>query len=192
MARFHHELYPGIFLILAMTRSIPLPNVFGMTHEERTPGRSGAWGWFRSPSRVVESRSARDEATLRLAGAILLSAGVSLAILLSSSTMESRLGAPSWWPWLLTGLQVLALWAAGARHRWGWLLGAAVQPPWIAYAVLTGQLGFIPGCAVSSVVQTVSFLRTRKGHFGITDSPTAPSSLGNYTPHGLSVAVHPE
>ncbi|MGH8871072.1 MAG: hypothetical protein ACRDWS_03770 [Acidimicrobiia bacterium] len=31
-------------------------------------------------------------------------------------------------------------------------LGASVQAPWIAYAVLTGQYGFIPGCTVSAVV----------------------------------------
>jgi hypothetical protein len=41
------------------------------------------------------------------------------------------------------------------------MLGAAVQLPWIAYAVLTGQFGFIPGCAVSAAVQTASFVRHR-------------------------------
>jgi hypothetical protein len=62
---------------------------------------------------------------------------------------------------LLTGLQVLALWGAGTKRWWGWLLGAAVQPPWIAYALLTSQLGFIPGCVISAVVQTHNFLRGR-------------------------------
>jgi hypothetical protein len=100
-----------------------------------------------------------DERSLRVAGAIALSTGISLAVVLSSWAVETRLGVPQWWPWLLTGLQVMALWAAGARRWWGWLLGAAVQPPWIAYALLTGQLGFIPGCAVSAVVQTYSFVR---------------------------------
>lgn len=61
------------------------------------------------------------------------------------------------WPWVLTGLQVLALWAAGRGLRLGWLLGGTVQFPWIAYALLTDQIGFIPGCAVSACVQLSSY-----------------------------------
>ena len=56
---------------------------------------------------------------------------------------QTRFGAPSYWAWVLTGIQVLALWAAGEKRSWGWLLGASVQPVWITYAIFTGQLGFI-------------------------------------------------
>jgi hypothetical protein len=96
---------------------------------------------------------------LRLTGAVALSAGLSAGIVLTSLSAATRLGVPDWWPWLLTGLQVTALWAAGAKRWWGWLLGASVQAPWIVYAVLTDQLGFIPGCAVSAAVQAYSYLR---------------------------------
>jgi hypothetical protein len=61
------------------------------------------------------------------------------------------------WPWVLTGLQVLALWAAGRGLRFGWLLGGLVQFPWIVYALLTNQIGFIPGCVVSACVQLYSY-----------------------------------
>lgn len=61
------------------------------------------------------------------------------------------------WPWVLTALQVLGLWAAGRGCRVGWLLGGTVQFPWIVYALLTDQLGFIPGCVVSAVVQLTSY-----------------------------------
>ena len=61
------------------------------------------------------------------------------------------------WPWVLTALQVLGLWAAGRGLRVGWLLGGTVQLPWIAYALLTNQIGFIPGCAVSACVQLGSY-----------------------------------
>jgi hypothetical protein len=61
------------------------------------------------------------------------------------------------WPWVLTGLQVLALWAAGRGLRLGWLLGGTVQFPWIVYALLTNQIGFIPGCVVSASVQLYSY-----------------------------------
>lgn len=96
----------------------------------------------------------------RLANSLAFSASMTLGLVVTSGVIDSRLGVPQYWPWLLTSLQVLALWGAGGRRWWGWLLGASVQPPWIAYAILTGQLGFIPGCAISAVVQTYSFLRT--------------------------------
>jgi xanthine/uracil permease len=95
-------------------------------------------------------------------GPLGLSIGITLILVSTSSASETRLGAPVYWSWLLTGLQVLALWAAGAEYRWGWLLGASVQPPWIVYAVLTDQVGFIPGCAISAAVQICSFVRSRR------------------------------
>lgn len=93
-----------------------------------------------------------------LTGGVLASLGLSIAVFVSAARDDSTLGAPALWPWLLTGLQVLSLWAAGRRHWWAWLLGGAVQLPWIAYAVMTDQVGFIPGCAISASVQIYSFL----------------------------------
>jgi hypothetical protein len=92
-----------------------------------------------------------------MAGAVALA----IAVIVSAIGDDSGLGAPGGWPWLLTGLQVLALWSAGRGWWWGWLLGGSVQIPWIAYAVVTGQIGFIPGCAISASVQFVAFLRNR-------------------------------
>jgi hypothetical protein len=114
------------------------------------------------------------EAMIRLASAgtfALLFSGLVVATAWRDAT---QLGAPRYWPWLLTGLQVLALWSAGRGRWWGWLLGGSVQLPWIAYAVVTTQLGFIPGCAVSAAVQTYSFLR-RGGSYTM---PVVDSSVG--------------
>lgn len=94
-----------------------------------------------------------------LAGASAFSLAIAGLVLVTARATETPLGAPASWPWLLTALQVVALWAAGGERWWGWLLGASVQPPWIAYALETGQLGFIPGCLISSAVQVYSFLR---------------------------------
>lgn len=102
-----------------------------------------------------------DPRILRVAGMIALSVGAASLVVVSSWQDDSRLGAPLYWAWVLTGLQVVALWAAGRRHWWSWLLGAGVQPVWIAYAVLTGQLGFIPGCALSMAVQLQNFIADR-------------------------------
>lgn len=112
---------------------------------------------------VQEAANRLDERGLPLAGAAGLSASLCALILVSSLPVETRLGAPTWWAWVLTGLQVVALWAAGRRHWWAWLLGAGVQPAWITYAALTGQYGFIPGCAISGAVQLNNFLA---GHDG--------------------------
>jgi hypothetical protein len=84
---------------------------------------------------------------------------------------ETGLGAPEMWPWLLTGLQVLALWSAGRKRWWGWLLGGMVQLPWIAYAWMTDQIGFIPGCAISALVQVVAFVRNGQPNRAHTEPP---------------------
>lgn len=84
--------------------------------------------------------------------------GLSIAVVVSASLDHSPLGAPTLWPWVLTGLQVLSLWAAGRHRWWAWLLGGSVQVPWIAYAFVTGQIGFVPGCVISASVQLYSFL----------------------------------
>ena len=128
--------------------------------------------------RPVTVRPAGDHA-FRLTGSIVLSAALSAGIALTSVSTATRLGVPDWWPWLLTGLQVTALWAAGMKRRWGWLLGASVQPPWIVYAVLTDQLGFVPGCAVSAAVQVYSYLRRtaaapRRAHHASTTPGNQP------------------
>lgn len=106
----------------------------------------------------------RDQvARRRLTGGLSAAVALSSAVVVSAWSDDSSLGAPRLWPWLLTGLQVLALWSAGRGRWWGWLLGGSVQLPWIAYAVMTIQLGFIPGCAVSASVQIYSFLRNTRG-----------------------------
>ena len=99
---------------------------------------------------------------VRLLSAAVAAPVLSAVVVITAGRTDGPLGAPSYWPWLLTGLQVLALWSAGTGRWWGWLLGGAVQLPWIAYALVTAQLGFIPGCAVSAVVQTHSFLADRR------------------------------
>ncbi|TDE00591.1 hypothetical protein [Jiangella asiatica] len=126
----------------------------------------------------------RSPAWCRLGWGALLSLAVSAAVVASASSSASRIGAPPYWPWLLTGLQVLGLWAAGSRRWWGWLLGAAVQPPWIAYAFVTGQFGFVPGCAISATVQAYSFARWN----GLVDAAGARPAVNPTTDHLEEVA----
>ncbi len=95
----------------------------------------------------------------RLLFAAFGSVGLSAAVVVTAVGDTTPLGAPRYWPWLLTGLQVVALWSAGSGRWWAWLLGGSVQLPWIAYAVVTTQFGFIPGCAISASVQIHNFVR---------------------------------
>jgi len=89
-----------------------------------------------------------------------VSAGAAWLVVWTSVGSDSPLGAPAYWAWLLTLLQVLALWLAGRRCPWGWLLGAGVQPVWIVYALVTSQVGFVPGCLASGVIQLGNYLHS--------------------------------
>lgn len=105
--------------------------------------------------RTIQSRIPAGHA---LTCAAVAAVATSIAVVVSATQDHSPLGAPTLWPWVLTGLQVFSLWAAGRQHWWAWLLGGSVQLPWIAYALVTGQIGFIPGCVVSASVQIYTFL----------------------------------
>ena len=107
-----------------------------------------------------------------------LAAALCLAVTVSSLADPSELGSPVYWTWVLTGLQVTALWVAGRGRAWGWIVGSAVQPGWIAYALLTDQLGFIVGCAISTGVQLSAFLRANgsAGRAGTATSIALPRS----------------
>jgi hypothetical protein len=96
----------------------------------------------------------------------LCSAGLVTVLLTTAARTDTALGAPGYWAWVLTGLQVAALWGSGVGRSWGWPLGASVQPAWIAYALVTGQIGFIPGCLASGTVQTMHVVRETRRHLG--------------------------
>jgi hypothetical protein len=85
------------------------------------------------------------------------------AIAFTSIQDHSALGSPGYWAWVLTGIQVAALRTVATGKDWGWLLGASVQLPWIAYALATAQIGFVPGCVVSGAVQAHGYLRPQTG-----------------------------
>lgn len=87
----------------------------------------------------------------------LLAACLSLAMM--ATTNQSPLGLPSYWSWVLTGIQVLALAGVGRGYPPAWLAGGAAQIAWITYGLLTNQVGFVAGCAISCVVQVSSYVR---------------------------------
>ena len=88
-----------------------------------------------------------------------LSATLCLAVIVSSRSDPSDLGSPVYWTWALTGFQVMARGSPALGQAWGWMVGSAVQPGWIAYALMTDQLGFVIGCGISTGVQLSAYLR---------------------------------
>ena len=99
---------------------------------------------------------------LPLVAAVGGSATLCVLILLSARASTSSLGVPAAWAWVLTGTQLLGLWVAGRRLPSGWLVGFVAQPGWIVYALLSGQLGFVPGCVLSAGVHLTTYLRQRR------------------------------
>ncbi len=54
--------------------------------------------------------------------AALWALALSAAVVMTAVGDDGPLGAPPFWSWLVTGLQVLALRSAGTGRWWGWLM----------------------------------------------------------------------
>lgn len=91
-------------------------------------------------------------ATISVVLPILLSIGMLLV------EPGGTLGVNQAWVWVMTAWQIGALAAVGRGWHGGWLHGASVQACWVTYAIATAQYGFIPGSALSIVVQVYSFI----------------------------------
>lgn len=68
--------------------------------------------------------------------------------------------------WVLAVAGVTGMFLAGRGASRGWLVLLCLQPLWIAYAVLTGQYGFIVGALAYAGAQLNGYLRTRRERCG--------------------------
>lgn len=71
-------------------------------------------------------------------------------------------GIPMWWSFLLAGIGVFGLYLTtlGDRVRWyGYGVGLAVQTLWIAYALVTGQPGFLLSACAFGVVNSIGLIK---------------------------------
>jgi hypothetical protein len=53
---------------------------------------------------------------------------------------------------VLTTVSAVGLWGTAGGRRWGWALNLAGQPLWLAYALVTRQIGFVASAVGFSVV----------------------------------------
>lgn len=63
------------------------------------------------------------------------------------------------WSFALAGIGIVGLWLAGSGRWYGWAIGVAAQVAWIAYAVVTGQWGFIVSSLGYGFVYSRNLLR---------------------------------
>jgi hypothetical protein len=64
-----------------------------------------------------------------------------------------------WWSWALTAAGVTGLWLAGQKNMWGWAVGLAAQPLWMAYGLITDQYGFVVSGLVYGAAYARNFVR---------------------------------
>lgn len=56
------------------------------------------------------------------------------------------------WSWVLTLMGVTCFYLAGQKVWWSWYVGLLTQAVWAAYAIVTGQWGFIVGTVFYTLV----------------------------------------
>lgn len=89
---------------------------------------------------------------LRL-GAVLAGSVLLCAALVLTRDPSTGLGVSERWPWLLMGLNLVALAASSRGRPIGWALAVAMQPPTIVFCWFTGQRGFVAGSVVGMALQ---------------------------------------
>ena len=91
--------------------------------------------------------------------ALLVSVVLCVALVQATGTLSpgQRVLTLACWFLILAGIAGTAL--AGRGVSWGWLILFGLQPLWIAYALVTGQHGFIPGALLCGIAQLNGFVR---------------------------------
>ena len=69
-----------------------------------------------------------------------------------------------WWSWILTAVGLTGFFLAGRRVWWSWYINLACQGLWLAYALVTGQYGFIVAAAAYSIVFTQNAVKWTREH----------------------------
>jgi len=105
---------------------------------------------------TVTGRLTLAAATLAGASAV---AGAVLAVARSCPDPALREGVLQGVSWLLVVGGVAGNFLAGDGRRWAWLVLFGLQPVWIAYALATGQVGFVLGSLAYAGAQLNGYLR---------------------------------
>jgi hypothetical protein len=63
--------------------------------------------------------------------------------------------------WCLAPFGLMGMYVVGRKKTWGWILSMATQSLWAAYAVGTGQYGFLIGTVSYFVIYLKNWLKWR-------------------------------
>lgn len=66
------------------------------------------------------------------------------------------------WSITLSALGIVGILLAGSKRKVGWLVGMAIQPLWIIFAIQTGQYGFIANAVIYFAVYLRNYLLWRR------------------------------
>lgn len=66
-----------------------------------------------------------------------------------------------YWSWVLTGVGIVGLYAAGSKRKVGWLIGIFAQALWLFYGYTTEQYGFIVSAFLYGFVYLRNYVRWR-------------------------------
>jgi hypothetical protein len=66
------------------------------------------------------------------------------------------------WSYVLSAIGITGILLAGSKYKIGWLIGFAVQPLWIVFAITHEQHGFIAAAVVYAIVYARNWLRWRR------------------------------
>lgn len=66
--------------------------------------------------------------------------------------------------WLLTIVGLAGFWLAGRKVWWSWYVNIANQALWLAYALITGEYGFILGAVAYTWVFSGNAVRWTREH----------------------------
>lgn len=69
-----------------------------------------------------------------------------------------------WWSWILGIVGIFGFILAGRKIWWAWYVNIACQFLWLAYALITWQIGFILTSVVYFVVFAQNAIKWTKEH----------------------------
>jgi hypothetical protein len=67
-----------------------------------------------------------------------------------------------WWSWGLTIIGLSSCFLIGSRRKEGWLLATFVNIPWVVYAIISRQWGFIVSATVYIFLDLRNFVNWSK------------------------------
>lgn len=79
------------------------------------------------------------------------------------------------WSFVLSFIGIAGLLLAGSKRKIGWLVGFAVQPLWIIFAITTEQYGFILNATIYAGVYARNWTLWRRDERSEVD-PAAPEA----------------